>query len=223
MHFALINQSTVVTDKDCHAISKALNIQATQFAHIWERLQPTMSFHKDLTEIPKDFVRMTILDNPDQAGALGYHTVGPDGEPTSKIFAKLMKTVLTGGLSVSACCSHEFLEAFGDPTCLLWDEYDDAGHQIAHELADPVQDDTYEIDTGTYGKVSVSNFVLPSYFNPWSIGPWDHMGRLKGPAPKLSPGGYAVISTGSGEKQILGEVPDWKAGIENNRTAARTL
>jgi hypothetical protein len=189
MHFALINQSTVVTEKECHAITKALNIQGSHFARPWDRLQPTISFHKDLSEVPKEFCRMTILDNPDQAGALGYHTVGPDGEFTSKIFAKLMKPGLTGPMTVPTCCSHEFAEAFGDPTCLLWDLFDDKGQQIAHELSDPVQNDYYEIDCGpAYGNVAVSNFVLPNYFNPWSTEKWDYMNRLKGAAPNLSPG-----------------------------------
>jgi len=221
MHFAVINQSTIVSLRDCYAIVAALRIQAKHAAHPWDRLQPTVSYHK-LDDCPEDSVRLTILDDPDQAGALGYHTVDPKGFPTAKIFARLLDRNLDGASSVSSCVSHEFLEAFGDPTCLLWDTYDDAGNQIAHELCDPVQNDFYTIRTPIYGAVDVSNFVLPNYFNPWATEQFDYMNKLSGPAPYISPNGYAIVANESGEKQIFGKVPLWKNEV-GFRTKARVV
>lgn len=225
MKFGLVNESTVVTDNDCKAMVAALAVQAKDAAHAWDRVVPTISFYTKRSSAPADRVMLAVLDDPDTAGALGYHDVGPDGRPYAKIFAKLIMSqpggsALRGSESVSACASHEFLEAFGDPSCLLWDAYNST-RQVAHELGDPVQGDSYEITTASHGVVSVSNYVLPAYFNPWDTkGPWDHMGTLTGPAPKLSKGGYAIIDSASGEKQIFGEVPIWKQDL-HGRTAGR--
>lgn len=220
MHFALLNESTVVTERECHAIVQALNIQAHHMAHPWDRLQPSCSFHKSTKELSPEYVRLTILDDPDQAGALGYHTVDPDGFPTAKIFARLLDYVLQTANSVSSCASHEFVEAWGNPTCLMWDTFDGKGQQVAHELGDPVQNDFYNIQTKSYGQVAVSNFLLPNYFNPWATDNFDYMGKLTRPAPALSKGGYAIVDVGSGEKQVFGDVPAWKRGLETNRTKA---
>ena len=38
----------------------------------------------------------------------------------------------------------------------------------------------------------MSNFVLPTFFNPWADGPYDHLGVLREPF-SLAKGGYAIL------------------------------
>ena len=53
-----------------------------------------------------------MTDNPDQAGALGYHEITSQGTPLGKVFAKLD---LQSGASWTVTLSHELLEMLADP------------------------------------------------------------------------------------------------------------
>lgn len=206
MKFGIVNESTCVTAPDVARIAAALRVQAHQIAVAWERKTATISVRApaSTTRIP-----LVILDNADQAGALGYHSVTPDGRPYIKVFAKTILdaggTVLVGALSVSGCCSHEMCEAFCDPGAQLWATIDGAGTQIALEACDPCQAVSYDIDG-----VTVSDFTLPAYFNPFAPGPYSYVGALTAPAPFLARGGYAIVENTSGERQVFGEIPEWK-------------
>ena len=61
----------------------------------------------------------------------------------------------------------------------------------SREVCDAVQADVYRIVAGGR-RVAVSNFVLPAFFNPWSAGPYDHLGVLTEPF-SIARGGYAVV------------------------------
>ena len=56
--------------------------------------------------------QIIITDNPDQAGALGYHELTSAGAPLGKVFAKLD---LDSGTSWTVTLSHELLEMLADP------------------------------------------------------------------------------------------------------------
>ena len=78
---------------------------------------------------------LTILDNSDQAGALGYHDVTPEGLPIGKVFAK---TDLQFSEKWSVTASHELLEMLGDPNinlCVL-QESSTGGRLYAYEVCD---------------------------------------------------------------------------------------
>jgi hypothetical protein len=71
------------------------------------------------------------------------------------------------------------------------------GRLYAYETADPVEEQTYQIDG-----VAVSNFVTPHWFDPAAHGvPLDYLGRLKHPF-QLAKGGYlSVFAAPSGKWQ----------------------
>lgn len=211
VNIAVVNQSTVVTTAQAHAIATALSVQGIDLASAWDRRRPSIRYYAPLAAVPAGWCVIAILDDADQADALGYHDVTPDGRPYARVFAKTILgskgTVLAGANSVSACASHEMCEMFGDPAAAWWGVYDGAGNQIALELCDPVQNDSYDIGVG--GKpVSVSHFVLPAYFNPFDkVGPYDSGGLLKKPAPALRRGGYAIVQKATGERGLFGRIP----------------
>ena len=45
--------------------------------------------------------QIVVLDNSDQAGALGYHDYTPSGKPVAKVFAAPTNSTVTPGLSRS--------------------------------------------------------------------------------------------------------------------------
>ena len=103
---------------------------------------------------------LVILDDSDQAGALGYHDLTPDGLPIGKIFAA---SDLKAGDSWSVTASHELLEMLADPNINLTvfvQDADTTGTLYAYEVCDACEDDSfgYKINSN----VLVSDFVYPA-------------------------------------------------------------
>ncbi len=203
----IVNRSTVVRDADGQAYTSALLKQIAQFldpATGWPQSGPyTLGFVPagKLTDLKA--WQVLLLDDSDQAGALGYHDVTPAGLPLGKVFAK---TDIQYGESVSVTASHELLEMIGDPNI---NQVVDApnGDTYILENCDAVQGDTYTIDG-----VKLSDFVFRSWFGTGKqrVGAgtkMDYLGRLTKPFT-LSKGGYISIDRhdGTGWTQIFGQL-----------------
>ena len=153
--------------------------------------------------VPEGYYPIYLLDDPDQAGDLGYHTEDPGGRPYGRVFARPVLTavggsVLSGGLSVASVLSHEVVEFFIDIGCNLWADRGD-GTYVAYEACDPVEEDSYPVQvadsTGAEVTVSVSNFALAAWFDPMATVPgtqYDWLKKLVAPL-QVAPGGYVVV------------------------------
>ncbi len=101
---SISNLSTVLTDAQVNAIIPALQIQVSR------DLAPAWGVNANLQFLPKTMPKpngnwlINIMDNSDQAGALGYHDLTSDGLPMAKIFAK---DDMTYNLSWTVTLSHE--------------------------------------------------------------------------------------------------------------------
>ncbi len=217
---AILNQSTVVQNSDVKLIAQAIDKQLKKHAvPAWDAASnwSCAAYVTNPGAVPASAYQLVILDNADQAGALGYHDQDPNGRPYAKVFAK---TVLDNGgdimktsNSVSVTCSHEALEIFGDPQAGYWAQMM-TGDLIALELCDPCEADAYAIAVGYLNRtqVMVSNFVLPSYFDtlPGMAQRFDFMGNLTVPFSMTS-GGYQIIMSGGDVSQKFGAMyPEWK-------------
>lgn len=199
---AVVNKSTLVSDADVKLMAAACDLQLTKHVAplsnrgIWH-VKP---FTKDQT-LPKGCVPIYILDTPDQAGVLGYHTEDGKGKVWGRVFAKPVLhhggTALQGALSVSSVLSHEVCETFCDKSVNMWIDRMD-GTLIALEVCDPVENDSYDVpvvdDAGQTVQVSVSNFILYSWFDSFAPAGtrFDYMHNVKTPLT-MSPGGYLVV------------------------------
>lgn len=193
---AVINESKRVTDAQVDLIVGALKIQMRDYCAKAGLRTPTIARYRGA---PKGTVPMVIVDNPDIAGALGYHDVAQDGSDYMRIF---VDPILDNGgsvvgdrgdpsLSVSGCASHEDGETAFDPDCNRWADTAEPGVQIALENSDPVQGDAYFVEVHGQ-RVAVSNLVLPAWFNPKAkTGPFDLMGKLSAPFT-MTKGGYWI-------------------------------
>lgn len=109
---AFINESSVVHDDEAKKIMAALQIQADRdFKPIWGQ-STKLTFYGKGCKNPTNIAWLALLDDSDQAGALGYHDLTNDGLPLGKVFAK---TDLQYGEVVSVTASHELLEMLADP------------------------------------------------------------------------------------------------------------
>jgi len=222
--FNAINKSSNVTQEDFKKIVEACRIQLQDHA--------AQELRRPLCEIKIDGdggIPIVILDSPDVASALGYHTQDPNGKVWCRVFTNPILnnggTVLHGTNSVAVVFSHEILETFFNPYVNLWSNRGDHTF-VALEVCDPVQGDSYEVDVDGE-KISVSNYVLECWFDKEmsTVGLFDHMGKIKKPL-ELSKNGYNVIfDSMTGEvKSIFGskEAEDLHAKMKPTHPAARS-
>ncbi len=206
---AVINESTVVNDHDIAVVVAALQTQ------VHEHFAPAWGVDADLTIVPKG-IRPTdgawwliVLDDADQAGALGYHDVTDDGLPLGKIFART--TMREGGVwTVTA--SHELLEMLADPeinlTVFVQKGQHNAGRLYAYEVCDACEDDRFGY---TINHVLVSDFVFPAWFESFrrkNTAQFDYRAHLHEPLPTLLSGGYIGvfdITAGTGWQQLTAD------------------
>jgi hypothetical protein len=190
--FNVINQSSKISENDLQTIVEACKIQLKDHAApALERVPWEIKIGGT------DGFPMIILDDPDQAKALGYHTQDPNGKVWGRVFANPILnnngTIMSGPRSISVVLSHEILETFYNPYINLWSHKGDATF-VAVELCDPVESTYYEINVnGT--NVSVSNFVLEAWFDKEMAGTtnkFDYLSILNAPLT-LAKGGYNII------------------------------
>jgi len=208
IQISVINASTVIQDAEIPAVVSALQQQVSNdFGPVW-------GVDAKLTLVPSGGQPtpgtwwLTILDDSDQAGALGYHDLTPDGLPMGKVFAG---TDLKYGSSWSVTASHELLEMLADPninlTVLVQTDSQTAGTLYAYEVCDACEDDSlgYKI-----GSILVSDFVYPSWFETFRAAgsaQFDKQSATTKPLELLK-GGYIgtfIINSGSGWQQITAE------------------
>jgi hypothetical protein len=135
---AVLNRSTVATDDEVHAITSALQKQVDRhFSPTWG-IGAKLHFvpSTDMTSWSQQW-NLVVLDTSDEANALGYHDLTPEGLPLGKCFAK---TDLAYGAKLSVTMSHELLEMLGDPNINLCSQADD-GTIYAYENCDAVEAD----------------------------------------------------------------------------------
>jgi hypothetical protein len=188
---AVINESTVVSDQELAACIAALLDQVqTDFFPYWGIECQLVGFQKaNIASIPADMWQLVILDDSDQAEALGYHELTASGRPLGKVFAK---SDIDAGTSWTVTASHELLEMLADPWINLAaerDEADGTASFYAYEVCDAVEADAlgYKI-----GDVLVSDFVTPAWFQPAMPGPYSLKENVKNPF-ELAAGGYISV------------------------------
>jgi hypothetical protein len=222
LFLSVINESTKFDNLDAKRAVAACAAQLKlHVAPLWDMLPGAVVFYADPAEMPPTADILAILDDADQAGALGYHDETPEGKPYARVFVSPVLehggNALSGTLSVSAVLSHEVCEWFGDRFINLWAD-DRNGTEYAVELCDPVEQDSYEIDG-----VAVSNFVTKRYFdiNSPAGTQMDYLNKLTRPFSMTS-GGYLLLRKGGQVHEKFGErYPQWKKALKQF-PAART-
>lgn len=185
----IVNESSVITDANLQAIVEAVQIQISRdFSPLWD-LSAGLTFAPGDKQIPGDSWALAILDDSDQADALGYHDLTPGGLPIGKVFAN---SDIEAGSLVSVTVSHELLEMLVDPFCNLCAQAEDTLY--AYEVCDAVEADALGYDING---IRVSDFVTPQWFSAQPSGPYDYCKRLSH-AFELAQGGYISFMRLSG-------------------------
>src|SRR4051794_28325015 len=110
---AVLNRSTVATDAEVERVMKAVEKQANyHYSESWGMGAVMTFLPKDVTTGWQGKWNIVVSDTSDEANALGYHDLTPDGLPLGKVF---WKTTLLDKALPSVAFSHETLEMLGDP------------------------------------------------------------------------------------------------------------
>lgn len=196
---AIVNTpSSGVANTEVQAMVAAMRHQlVNDFGPAW-RTGAHLRFVPSTSKAPAGAWVIALLDNSDQAGALGYHDLTPDGYPLGKVFAGTDRQY---GETISVTLNHELLEMLADPYINQCVQADD-GAFYALEVCDAVEADAFGYEVGG---VLLSNFVTPAWFGHGG-GRLDHLGQLSQPF-QLAPGGYISVfdpANGQGWTQVSG-------------------
>lgn len=214
LRIALLNKSSV-SNEDMGRIATALKQYLVDVCAAWEHAPIDVAFFAGSELAPVGWAPLVAFEQPDQPGCEGYHDVDELDRPYGRAF----RAVIPGGASLhdpsgagasmAGVLSHEAAEMTMD---ILANAYQDGpfidpadGHsyaQVAVELADPVQELSYQIQVD--GKsVDVSNFIYPAWFDRrCKLGQFDHMQRLTAPLT-LAPGGYVIVRDHAADGQVF--------------------
>lgn len=189
-HVAVINRSAL-PDAVAAPWVEAYREQIRRVADAWGFAPPGLALHgRDHQEEPDPAVAAIYLVNSaGDPNALGYHTAAGRAR-----FGYVDMTLSAAEDIPSVVLGHELYELFVDADCARWAGPFADGTHVAIEVCDPVQRDYYTVEAELFGvrtTVAVSDFVLPSWFDPQGVGPYAYHSPVMGPLED-SVGGYHV-------------------------------
>jgi hypothetical protein len=222
MSIAIINSSTLLSDKDGAIIVNGLNELLIKFCIDWSLPRYTATYVGlgQTTSIP---LKVFILDSTTISGIFAYHD-NKDGIPYGKCF---IKTLLdSGGVTLysknpkintfAETVSHEVFELLVDPHANMWWGTGFQNDMVAGEVCDPVEGHVVTVNVvvtpaknyydpvlkrnvvapAVTQLVNYSDWVLPAWSNPNSVsGPYNHLNNIQAPF-KLGRGGYVIVLSG---------------------------
>jgi hypothetical protein len=226
MIIAIVNKSSMCSNSEVETMVAAIQIQLNRdVLPAFNLKSATIQFFADELQIPAEAWTIYIIDNDAQVeGALGFHQEEADDKIDGYIMCEpilsnggavlAFDTANPGQYTVSATLSHEVIETLGDCYTNCWYDRGD-GTLISAELCDCVEEVGYGINVNGV-EVSVSDFVYPSFFNPYATkalnGPFNYLNTLEEPFTMLA-GGYWIQRTSdlNSEQQVFGEkMPAWR-------------
>jgi hypothetical protein len=224
---SVLNRSTCVDDDEiADFVSTSLQPQVSEhFFHSWN-VDAELRFAK---KPQAGAWWLVILDDTDQKEWSGYHLTHQN-LPLAKVFARTIQKE-HGKWTVSA--SHELLEMLADPTinrmistktfnpAKLPKEGSESAHFYALEICDPVDPDAFGYKIG---KHTVSDFVLPSWYDSRGTAPFDYNQQPLKPFGLLKGGYCGVYSYHHGWRMVTdGNIPTYREILKHRgRTWLRT-
>lgn len=225
MQIAVLNSCSTLKNVDVAFLVEAVSNQLVEFCQAWNLEPWAVSFYASAVGLPADDIFIAeYVDKLDVDGALAYHSVDALGRPYLRMLPPSDPLDATD-------LSHEVLETRGDETCDRWMKMP-SGSEVAAEVCDPVQGDSYEVATVVIGgqprQIKLSNYVLPGFFDAASTGPFDRLGKVLAPFG-MSAGGYeAVIDQSGTETNVfahleMGSPIDWSTPLSGRHPLPKTV
>ena len=198
---AVFNKATAPLDLELRDFVVALQ------HYVARALRPVWGTPAHLV-VSRDFVdgawALVFLDDADQAGALAYHGLTPDGLPSASVF---VRTIQRYRASLTIAASHELAEMLVDPAVNLMCTGPDPEATYAYEVCDPCEAEPLAmLIKGIKTRYFMSDFVFPSYFEEFRAPRstrFDWSDAISRPF-ELSPGGYQIVFKGGEWTNVFG-------------------
>jgi hypothetical protein len=148
-------------------------------------------------EIPFAFLP-TLADAP---GAIAFHNSNGNGQPLLFDGISLSQSLTGPGNTASVAASHECLETAQDSGCNVWCDTGTGTTQVAQEMCDAFENQSYAISLSDGTQVWVSDFARRAFFIPGARGPYCYTaaagipGNADAPAPMVTPPGVGYQIT----------------------------
>ena len=139
---------------------------------------------------------------PGAPSSSAFHDIHKHGIPYALCGVTTCRS-LYGPHGISVDASHEILETAGDEGANQY-AYDNKRSLHAMEMCDAVEVQTYPKTCRDGTIVHVSNWLLPSWFIPRAIGPYDYMTKMKIKGAAAPPGPLRTAPGRGGNYQIVG-------------------
>jgi len=210
-HFAVVNRSTLVTDRDVAFWAEACARQlAEDVCPAWGIDEPPgVAFYEPDVRFPGETaIVAAFVDDLHDPGVSGEHGIA----------GKLPFVLVDAHASENPpeTLGHELGEGTVNLRLDRWTTpILRGGHSYRYpiEIDDPTEGQPYTKSVTIFGEtrlVDVPNFVYPAWFDPSNAtGPWDHLRQLSGPL-QIGPAGYAapekdgrIVFIGPGEELVL--------------------
>lgn len=159
---SIVNRSTALPDADAEDIAQALQTFVSQHVGpLWSTDATVRFIPKGGLLVPGEW-QFVFLDDLNQAGIAGWHSMTSDGLPSGQMYVKQGALF---GITPDLLASHEVAEALADP----WGDrmvYANGRFWIV-ENADPLNLRAYHFGTYRDGReLRMHDFVLPRWFQP---------------------------------------------------------
>lgn len=190
-HIAVVDRSAL-SDQEVALVVEGYRGEIEPFCRLWKLPTPGLAVYgKTHEQQIEEEAALFIVDSANDPDAFGWHTIlgvatygyidvglcRLYGEPVSRVFG------------------HELFELIADPGCDQWDGPYADGSYLAVEVCDPVQRfsraKTVTDPILGSGLVEIADFVLPSWFEAGTTGPWSEQGNAPA-ALTVAPGGYLI-------------------------------
>lgn len=180
MHIVIENKSKLLDDAHGFLVTESIKTLLPTFCSDWNVKVPELSY---LTRTRMEFfhapqaVFVTITDMKQTGSHPAFHSI-LSRKPYGTIFAKSIVEMNTPEITISKFICHEIFEILVNPTL----ERNIFGFEA--EVCDPVQ-----LNTVMVNGIQLSDWVLPSWFQPNSKRPYNHTDTLLQPRT-IDKGGY---------------------------------
>lgn len=204
---AVINSSAKLAADAFPFLVEACRLQLLEFCAAWSLDPWAVAPYESAATLPaSDVFIFEYVDELDVDGALAFHGIDALGRPYGRMLPPSDPLDATD-------LSHEILETRGDETCDKWARMPD-GTDVAVEVCDPCQGDStdYTVAAEVLGEtrqIRVSDFVLPPFFDPAGVAPFDRQEAIKAPFGMATGGYEAQISPSGNETDVFARLAGW--------------
>jgi hypothetical protein len=202
--FVLTNDGAGADVTDAFLSSCAASIDHVlthSFKDAWGGQYTCVSSAAAVPALPQD-VKVSLQADSSVQGAAGYHDDGG-----IYCFRDGLPALSSGAFAFSVVISHEVFEAAGDPGACRWSD-NGQGEEVALEFCDAVESFSF-VPPGQSD--DVSDFLLPSFFDPGGVAPFSHLGKPTAPMTTASANGtdYQIVRSvdENGAQQVTAAVP----------------